>query len=309
MRTEERQMRIQKRCLTALGALALVLGLAGPSLAEGFTRFTPGKKAQSGALQIAQATYSKPGSNVKIVLHGVVHVADKAYFDAVQKDLDAYDVVLWEAVKPSKGAKVDPAMAGIGKMQKMMCEMLGLTFQREGIDYRRKHFVWADIDQNRLQKEMGGKTFSGMPGMLNPEMLKKMGPMMKAMIKSNPAMRSMLKFQFAQQLSKAGSGGAPGMSPEMKRVILDVRNQVVEEALIKQLGIVKEGTIAIFYGAAHMPDLEKRLAKLGYTKTAKSWKNAWSINLDEGELAPGSSGGRSAPRGRAVKPGKQKRWI
>ena len=39
--------------------------------------------------------------------------------------------------------------------------------------------------------------------------------------------------------------------------------------------------LAIFYGAAHCPDLEKRLLAQGYTRKGESWVTAWDLSDDE----------------------------
>src|SRR5690606_27915278 len=41
----------------------------------------------------------------EVHLVGAVHIADQAYYDALQAYLDGHDVVLFEAVKPSKGPR------------------------------------------------------------------------------------------------------------------------------------------------------------------------------------------------------------
>jgi hypothetical protein len=35
--------------------------------------------------------------------------------------------------------------------------------------------------------------------------------------------------------------------------------------------------LAIFYGAGHMPDFEKRLNELGFRQVAESWQIAWDM--------------------------------
>lgn len=35
--------------------------------------------------------------------------------------------------------------------------------------------------------------------------------------------------------------------------------------------------LGIFYGAAHFPDLEKRLLDLGFKRTNQEWLTAWNI--------------------------------
>lgn len=309
-----------KKLAQFFGVIAIMLGLstfAAANDAVQFTRFVPGKTATSGQLQIAQATYRNPKTGVEIVLYGVVHIADKTYFQAIQKDLDAYDVVLWEGVKPGKNAPKTNNMSGIGGMQKMMCDLLGLTFQKDGIDYKRDHFVWADMDMDQFQKSLGQGSEGGqpgMPGMFNNDMMKNMGPMMKMgaqfaknLFKSNPAMREQMKFRFAQQLANAGVGdNIPGMSPEMKRVILDERNAVVMKVLEQQLVKRQDGSIAIFYGAAHMPDFHERLAKLGFNQVSKSWKTAWNIGAptEAQPTIPGETD--EAPK---AAPKSKRRWF
>jgi hypothetical protein len=309
-----------KKLMTVFSALALSLGLATPSFAgdeTAFTRFKTGGKEGSGALQIAQATYRNPKTGVDIVLYGVVHIADKAYYKAVDKELGTYDAVLWEGVKPGKKkVKPDESMAGIGEMQKIMCELLDLTFQKDGINYKgRNNFVWADMNMDQLQEAFGDDAQKGLGGMMSPGMMKQLGPLLKMgaplikfLLKSNPTMRSKMKLQFAQQLANAGNGGQmPGMGEKFQEVILIKRNEVVMKFLKKQLKITKKGSIAIFYGAAHMPDFHERLAKMGYTQVKKEWKDAWQVGAgasssDEKSPAPAP---KSTPRPKTSK----KRWF
>lgn len=277
--------------LKILGALALSLGLAGSAVAGDeteFTRFVSGEQQSTGELQIAKATYRHPQSDVEIILYGVVHIADKAYFDAVQKDLDSYQSVLWEGVAPGKKkVKPDESIKGIGEMQHLMGGALGLTFQKDGIDYKRDHFVHADMNMDQLMEASGGDVTKALPGagMLGPlmknlgPMLKKMGPLLKTLMKSNPQMQNNMKFQFAQQLSKASDA----MGGETQRVIIEARNKVCMEVLERELPKHKTGKIAIFYGAAHMKDFHERLAKLGFKQADKTWMTAWAIGVERGE--------------------------
>jgi hypothetical protein len=49
------------------------------------------------------------------------------------------------------------------------------------------------------------------------------------------------------------------------------------EVLEEQLGERRGSKIAIFYGAAHMPDLEERLLARGYRRLGQGWDVAWSF--------------------------------
>ena len=56
--------------------------------------------------------------------------------------------------------------------------------------------------------------------------------------------------------------------------IVGERNRVAFEVLDKQLAAGKK-KLAIFYGAAHLPDMEQRLIKRGFKRTSTKWLKAW----------------------------------
>ncbi|MDP7034011.1 MAG: hypothetical protein QF752_05915 [Planctomycetota bacterium] len=64
--------------------------------------------------------------------------------------------------------------------------------------------------------------------------------------------------------------------------IVEIRNEFVIKVLKEHIGSHESGnkpsTISIFYGAAHLPDFEERLAKMGYQPVDKSWYKAWKMN-------------------------------
>lgn len=270
---------------------------------EHFVRFQKGATPADAALQTGYASYRSEKHDVEVVLYGVVHIADAAYWTRVQADLDAFDAVLFEGVSPTAGAKPDENMKAIGALQTVMGDLLGLTFQKDGIDYTRKNLVHADMTQEQLLKAVDGdfsKLFP-MGDLLQNEGFKNILPMLQAgagllkgMMERNPEMRNQLKMQFASQLSTQAAGGLGG---ELQRVLVEERNKVAMDVLKKQLAERKGGRVCIFYGAAHMPDFEKRLAELGYTRVSQDWVTAWKIGQGVGDSvpspAPAPKGGRS----------------
>lgn len=292
--------------IRSLPALALLLAFGAPALAGpgSYVRFE--QEGQDAALQTAVAHFTHPNKQVEIVLYGVVHIADKAYYDAVQRDLDSYDVVLYEGVAPGKTAPTE-ADKGLGEMQKAMGEALGLTFQKDGIDYTRKNLVHADMNMDQFKEAMGGKSVNPLGQMMDPEMLKKVGPALK-MAGQMPQMQRMFKMMMAKQLGNAKLDTALGA--KATQVILIERNKVVMKVLAEQLKTVTKGRIAIFYGAAHNVDFEKRFKALGWSRTSKRWMSAWTIGNGIGggqEEAPSRTQDREpAP---AVKPKTGARWF
>jgi hypothetical protein len=61
-------------------------------------------------------------------------------------------------------------------------------------------------------------------------------------------------------------------------VILTERNKAAIATLER---VLKDGKrdIAVFYGAAHMPDLSKRLGEMGFEPVATEWRRAWDLTI------------------------------
>ena len=167
------------RSLTLTAAFALLLGLAPLSQAnDSYVRFQSGDSQRDAAMQTAVAHFTNPDSKVEIILYGVVHIADAGYYARVQRDLDSYDVVLFEGVAPGK-TQLTEEDKGLGELQKMMGEMLGLTFQKDGIDYTRSNLVHADMNMDQLKEAMGGQSLNPMGGIMGGDQMKALAPMLK----------------------------------------------------------------------------------------------------------------------------------
>ena len=66
------------------------------------------------------------------------------------------------------------------------------------------------------------------------------------------------------------------MYPGLAELILTKRNDVAM-AKLEEVLPEAEGTVAVFYGAAHMADIGERLIEeLGYERTAGRWLRAWA---------------------------------
>jgi hypothetical protein len=286
--------------------LSLLIGLAPVAFAqdaEPYVRFTEGSQRDA-ALQTAVATFRHPTRNQTVVLYGVVHIADADYYAKVQQDLDSYTTVLYEGVAPGK-EEPTAADRSLGDLQKAMGEMLGMTFQKDGIDYTRTNLVHADMTMDELKEKMGGGTINPMGQFMSEDQLAQMAPLLrmaagfgKMMMERNPQMRDQFRMQMGRQLATADMGSALGPDGgRMMQVILIDRNEVCMNVLGRQLETQQDGSIAIFYGAAHMPDLEQRLAAQGFTLESKRWMSAWRMGqgVEDGWTAPEAQGSAPAP--------------
>jgi hypothetical protein len=175
-----------------------------------------------------------------------------------------------------------------------MKKTLNLEFQLEVIDYTKKNFIHADMDKDAFEKAQAerGESFEMMmlqqlmaamknpknnelvPGADDPEQ------MLRDLVKlvTRPDMERQLKTMLAKQMDKMDDM-AMGLDGPNGSVILTERNK----AAMKVLGeTIKAGKkkISLFYGAAHMPDLTKRVKEMGFKPSGPvEWKAAWDLQI------------------------------
>ena len=79
----------------------------------------------------------------------------------------------------------------------------------------------------------------------------------------------------ADQMELVESG--TGLGPTLDTILVQDRNGAAMKVLANQ---IKSGTakIAIFYGAAHMPDFDRRLTQeLKLKRESMTWDRAWDM--------------------------------
>src|SRR5262249_8589350 len=94
---------------------------------------------------------------------------------------------------------------------------------------------------------------------------------------SKPDMERQIKVMIARQLGQIDSA-AMGMDGPGGTVIVTERNKAALDVLLKTVNGGKKN-IAIFYGAAHLPDMTRRLAGMGFTPVATNWNVAWDLKI------------------------------
>ncbi len=183
-------------------------------------------------------------------------------------------------------------------IQAELAKALGLAFQLDGIDYDRPHFRCSDMSMDELQRAMeaegldmapleGSLGTASLPGRIAVFFLKLMRVVdifFDGMIADG--MKVMLIELFSddafmeQSMRQFGDG--------FERVLIDQRNQIVVDDVRKILRSERDvESVAIFYGAAHMPDMAERLAEqLGYRPEAEQWFTAFEVDLEESAMTP-----------------------
>jgi hypothetical protein len=252
-----------------------------------FVRFVDDNRG-GGTLEVAISRYQNP-AGVTVDLVGAVHVGEPSYYAGLDERFNGYDTVLYEMVKPRgappprKGMQFGGAISGL---QQTMQKVLGLEYQLNAIDYTRPHFVNADLtweDFERLRKERG----EGMLALFLRAMANRAareGPsdepggaeILGALTSDNP--KRALKLVLSRSMR---ANAMELLDGPQGTVLIHDRNAAAIDVLQKTLEDESARTIAIFYGVAHMPDLDERLAELGFTLQSQEWVMAWDMRMDE----------------------------
>ena len=256
-----------------------------------FIRVTEDDQGQPLALQLAIASYA-PGngaSDVRVDLVSAIHIGDEEYYEELNDRFKAYDALLYELIAP-KGATVadrDSEHKGvISSTQITMKNMLELSFQLEEVDYAASNFVHADLSPTELSQSMDERgeslyvyfwrvfyasmnQYAKDPLGLNE--MQKFSAMLSS--DSDNALKTMLAYEMTDLDTHREILGNDADS-----AVIGARNQRAIDVLRSQLDSGAR-RVAIFYGVAHMPDMEERLLEqfdLSYLDS--TWVDAWRLD-------------------------------
>ena len=256
-----------------------------------FLRFVEEGKT-GGRLETGLATYQNDKGQ-KVHLVGAVHIADAGYYESLNKIFEGYDALLYEMVKPKdmelagKGIEQgDGGVSIIRLVQRGLKTFLDLDYQLDGIDYGRKNFVHADLtaeEFERLQDERGESIFGMMLQQMMREMMKgdaskaaQVDPMEILGALGSPDGARQLKLLLAKQFENMDEM-VENMEGPNGSVLLTERNKAAMRVVKEQLAAGKKN-LGVFYGAAHMKDLERRLIdELGFKRTNMEYRIAWDL--------------------------------
>ncbi len=258
-----------------------------------FLRIQQNADKQPVALETAIIRYvpASGQGNLTVDLVSVVHVGEKAYYEKLNKQFEQYDVLLYELVAPAgtvipKGGKKNNDHP-VAILQQMMKLVLGLEHQTDLIDYTKKNFVHADMspaDMAEAIKKRGDNALTLTLGVMADVMRQQNMALLKGgnagadfdplSLLTDGDAGLKLKRMMAQQL--ASMEGA-GLGQTINTILITDRNGAAMKVFQKEMANGKK-KIAIFYGAAHMPDFEKRLRDdFGLKRDSVTWLKAWDL--------------------------------
>jgi len=275
-----------------LSMCSLDHGIAAEGSLGRFVRLRRDEDRAVSHLETAVVRYARETSRedppLRVDLVGAIHIADRDYYDLLNKRFATYDVVLYELVAESD-VRPQPGQRSahpLSMMQVMMKNLLDLEFQLDGIDYAAQNFVHADLSPDEFAESMSQRGES-----LAKMFFRLMGQGIAVQSKS-PTESSDMRLAWAALFS-------PNRSLDLKRAmaeqfeatlavpsvldgpdgstIITVRNGRAVEVLAEQVS-AGQRRIAIFYGAAHLPDMEAQLKeRFELLPQETEWLPAWSM--------------------------------
>jgi len=278
--------------LTARPALGDAAAAGPATQPSKFIRFV--QAAGGGELDTADVAFSN-GHGVTVHLVAAVHIAESSYYAKLSRSFEDDDAVLYEMIKDRDAAPPAGAGAGeqsdniISRIQVLLKNSLDLDFQLDDIDYTKSNFVHADLDKETFEKmesdrgeslwtlmiQQAVKQWADAPKDQTPDMDQEMSQLVTLLCR--PDGTRQFKLLIARDMDQldmdaAGLGGPDGS------VILTERNKAAMRALDASLAAGKKN-IAIFFGAAHMPDMAERLAARGFLPVHTDWRMAWDLTI------------------------------
>ncbi len=267
-----------------------------PSPAEDFMRVRRDSKGRPLAMETSITRYeaiNEQGERITVDLIGVVHIGETDYYTKLNKRFEQYESLLYELVAPEGtvipkgGRKSDGvSMNPVAALQKSMKSALALEFQLDHIDYTKKNFTHADMTPTEFGESMANNDES-----VSKYALRAIGQSMAMQGSgkggSNASMLMMLfsrnkeikmRQMFAEQMQQMEAGmvmfeGRDGST------IIDHRNAKCMSVLDKEIKSGKKN-LAIFYGAGHLPDMERRLmSDFKMKRGGQNWLKAWDLKI------------------------------
>jgi len=235
-------------------------------------------------------------NNIIVDLVGVIHIGDQEYYEELNEIFKRYDAVLYELVaeqdtRPDRNRVSNEPQSALSALQSGMGNALALEHQLHHIDYHAPNMVHADlspaefarraVERNDLFQAFYRAMVLGIQKSSDPEAqrneLRMQGRLLASFFVSDPSLslRRVLAEEMMNQLDEAGwvIGG------DASAIITD-RNEAALDVLREKIAAGKK-KIAIFYGAAHLPEFAKSLERdFQMTKTGVEWVIAWDLTRD-----------------------------
>jgi hypothetical protein len=263
------------------------------------------------ALEVAVRSFApRHGRGPVVWLVGVTHLGDTNYYAGLQHFLDRQPLVLFEGIGATNKQFRMRGDHGFS-LQDELAGALGLEFQLNAIDYSGANFRNADLSLAQLNAifsrgtnaSAGTRAASGqaefnqlIQTMEGTGLFGGLARIGISLIRASPRLQAAMKVALIETLGALPDdlSQSPAMTPGLRQLVaalIEARNRNVIANLQAALRAhPRPASVAVFYGAGHMADLERRVrAILHYRPTSERWLTAFAVNpraagLSEWEL-------------------------
>jgi hypothetical protein len=252
-------------------------------------------------LEVAARAFRPEGCQETMIwLVAVTHLGSSNYFAGVQRFLDEQGLVLFEGVGATNG-EFQVRSGKDHSLQRSLAAALGLRFQLEAIDYRGARFRNSDLTLAQIEsllaehqaptgtgdtKATGESQFHQLLDLLEGSGLA--GTMARwglGLIGSSQRLQALSKLALIELLGGLPADltrlrALPGDVQRLVQVLIAERNRRVIRDLQSALREKPPPrSVAVLYGAGHMPDLERRLRVAEPCRAeGERWLPAFAVN-------------------------------
>ncbi|WP_456376630.1 hypothetical protein [Thiolapillus sp.] len=252
-------------------------------------KFDQNKKPVS--LQVAVVRFvprDKKGSLQHVDLVSAVHIGESSYYQTINALFSHYDAVLYELVA-SQGTRIpkggNERKGIVSGLQSWMRNVLGMSMQLEEVDYTAANLVHADLSPEEFNRSMKNRNES-VTGLIGRAWLAGMGQQYstQAVLSEMRLFRNLLsgnrdlalKTFVAEQMVQ-GIRLGDAIEGREGSTLVTVRNKKALQVLRREIAVGKQ-KLAIFYGAAHMQDIGRRLiSEFDLVPAWTGWIDAWNL--------------------------------
>ena len=261
-------------------------------------------KRQPQSLDTAVVSFTDPKTGVTVDLFGAIHIGDKEYYAELNERFKDYDALLYELVaepdtipaKTTAQKQSTQEKSLLSDFQTAMGRSLALDFQLEHIDYAADNFVHADLSPDEFAKRISERgdvlqtlyraVVLGLGKENGHDEFRTQGRLLATFFSSDPTLQWKRFFakEMLQQVDElnwviAGNDGDSDGEAGGSSIISD-RNAAALQVLRREMRNGKK-KLAIFYGAAHLPEFVKSLKQeFQMTPSGISWIKAWDLSAD-----------------------------
>lgn len=254
-----------------------------------FTRITRSEDGELRSFDTSLVTYVSEDGSTRVTLIGAVHIGEKPYFRTLNRKFEAFDAVLFEMVGDNDPRPTSASESGdfIGILQRLSAAIMGLEFQIGAINYHAPNFVHADMNSQEFSAAMKRRGDGFIVWFLRsygyglasppeePEFITESDLYLFEFLFGTNKSRSLKRLNVSG-IADLRSSIVPIEGKTGSSLIAD-RNDKALTVLRAQLDAGQKN-VAIFYGAAHLPDFSEKLQTQFHLKPEKiEWLPCWDL--------------------------------